>query len=396
MNTGQIISRALNRAGLSVNDYGYRILAKEFLEEIVNEHWESKKWIFRKRALTLATADGTEEYALDKRARVLNIVPNTMRGSDPVRRIDYEPSHDFYKKRPYALEESDPYYFRDGAYQGYSNNPSSASVISFVSSLSNYSTGTVNVVKGSKRVVITTGTVSVDRIGQYLRISGDNKAYLIESVEHNSTTVFFLSEPYQGANDSTASYEIGDLGQKATVLGYVSGQLTEEEVQLDGSDSVSTSKSFTSIVRISKSGKTHGYITATSNSGAVTNAVLDPGETELDVQTVKLYPIPSKTETINYEAYIKHPCLYKDSDSPLFPSEWHQLLVIDLYIRLEEEWNKKAVSQLTVQRRQSMYEDLYTADNDTDQWNMQVEDYENTDGNRLSNLPTTYGYDDSF
>ena len=392
MNIGSIITSALNRANLPVGDYEMREMAWEWLMEIIDEHWESKHWGFRKKALTLATAEGVEQVALDKRARVQAIVPNSVRGTDPIRRIAYEPSHDFYKKRPYQLEQSDPYFYRDGEFRGYSENPSSASVISFVSSLTNYSTGTVAVVKGLQRVVITTGSISLDRVGQFIRVGSDTKVYRIARFE--STSIFYLSEPYEGVNAATASYVMGDLGQKATVLGYVSGQLQEEEVQLNGSTSVSTVKQFTSLVRISKSDKTHGYITASSNSGAVTNAVLDPGETELDVQTVKLYPIPAKTETIDYEAYIQHPRLYKYSDSPLFPKEYHNLLTLDLYIRLQEEWNKVAVPDSVIARRVSMLVDMRAADNNTDSWNMQVESYETSEGARMTNLPPGYPDDD--
>lgn len=392
---GDIITRALNRSNLPVSDYDMREIAWEMLLEIIDEHWESKHWGFRKKALTLTTADGTEAYSLDKRVKINDIVPNSMRGSDPVRRLRYEPSHDFYRKRPYELEESSPYYFRDGELQGYSTNPSSASAIAFVSSLTNYSTGTVMVVKGQNRVVMTTGVVSVDRVGQYIRVGSDTKVYKIVRLEHGSTSIFYLNEAYDGANNATATFLIGDLGQKVTVMGYVSGQLQEEEVQINGSVSVSTVKLFTSLVKISKSEKTHGYITGTSNAAAVTNIVLDPGETETDIQTVKLYPIPAEEETINFEAYIRHPRVYKYSDSPLFPQEYHNLLVIDLYIRLETEWNKNEVAQAVYSRRDKILTDMTVADNNTDQWTFQVEDYEESDRASLSNLPAGYE-DDGF
>lgn len=393
MNIGQIITRGLNRAGLSVSDFGMRTMAGEILDEIIQDLWESKHWQFRKRALTLSTTASTEEVALDRRVRVQNIVPNSMRGSDPVRRIRYEPSHDFYKRRPYQLETADPYYFRDGSFQGYSQNPSSASAITFVSSLTNYSTGTISVVKGQKRMIISTGVVSVDRIGQYIRIGSDNKAYKITGIDYQSTAIFYVNDPYEGADNASASFVIGDIGQKVSVLGYVSGQLQEEELLLNGSSSVTTSKSFTSLVRISKSDKTHGYITATSNSGGVTNSILDPGDTDLDVQTIKLYPVPSKTETINYEAYITHPFLYKPSDSPLFPREFHQLLVIDLFIRLKTEWSQQPVDAITITRRDEMLQSLITQDNNTDQWLVQVENYEESDRARINNLPTAFEND---
>lgn len=396
MNIGTIITRALNRAKLSVSDSGFRDMANEILDENIQDLWNKEFWKFRKKALTLTTAADTEEYSLDKRARIVNIVPNTMRGTDPVRRLDYEPSHAFYKRRPYSLEGSDPYYFRDGSFQGYATNPSVASTISFTSSLTNYTTGTVSVVRGQTRVVITTGVVSVDKIGQWIRVGSDTKAYRITKIEHNSTSIFYLNEPYQGADSATASFTMGDIAQKVTVLGYVSSQLQEEEIQLNGSTAAVSSKSFTSLVRISKSDKTHGYVTATSNSGAVTNAVLDPGDNDLDIQTVKLYPIPTKTETINYECYIQHPHLYKYSDSPLFPNEFHQLLVLDLYIRLQEEWNEKEVPQTVLERRNTMLQELIYLNNNTDAWTIQKDSYEDSERARLTNLPSTYEEDGSF
>lgn len=395
MNTGQIVTRGLNRAGLSVSDFDTREMAKGFLDEIVQELWESKHWGFRKRALTLSTTASTEEVSLDKRVRVQNIVPNSMRGSDPVRRIRFEPSHDFYRRRPYELSSGTPYWFRDGSFQGYATNPSSASVITFSSSYTNYATGTLTVVNGQQRIVIATGAFTQDMVGAYLRVGTDNKAYKITRLDLKSTTTAFIDAPYEGTSSASATFKIGDIAQKATVLGYVSGQLQEEEVQLDGSTSAVTVKSFTSLVKISKSDKTIGYITATSNTAGVTNIVLDPGETDADIQTVKLYPIPTATETISYEAYIKHPILYKDSDSPLIPSEFHNLLVIDLYIRLETEFNGKEVSDAVIQRRSEIINQMNLIDNNTDQWTIQQENFEESDRTTVNNLPTTYE-DDGF
>lgn len=395
MNTGQIVTRALNRAGLSVSDLGMRDLAKDYLDEIIQEIWESKHWGFRKRTLSISTTASTEEVSLDKRVRVQNIVPNTMRGSSPVRQLTYQPSIDFYKQRPFTLATGTPYYFRDGNFKGFSTDPSSASVITFVSSLTNYTTGTLTVVNGSRRVSIATGAVSVDMVGRYIRVGTDVKAYKISSIEFKSTSVFYIDSPYEGTNSTSATFVLGDIAQTVTVMGYVSGQLQEEELLLNGSSSVATTKSFTSLVRISKSDKTHGYITATSNSGVVTNAILDPGDNDIDVQTVKLYPIPSATETISYEAYITHPHLYKDSDAPLIPSEFHNLLVLDLYIRLESEWNKAEVSQVTIDRRSELFNQMNTIDNNTDNWTIQQETYEDSEKSRFRNLPPSYE-DDGF
>lgn len=396
MNVGNICSDALNRAGLSVSDLGMRNMAKNMLDEIIQSIWESKHWYFRKIALTFATAIAGESVSLDKRVRVQNIVPNTVRGTDPIRRLRYEPSFEFYKLRPFALPQTAPYYYRDGQFQGFSNNPSAASVITFSSSLTNYTTGTCAVINGMTRVVMTTGSISVDKLGQYIRFGTDNKAYQIVSLDFGSTSIFYLSDPYQGTTNAVATHTIGDIFQKATVLGYVSGELQEEEIQLNGSTSVLTVKQFTSLVKISKSGKTGGYITATSNSAAVVNAILDPGETEVDIQTVKLYPIPAAVETINYEAYIIHPHLYKESDSPLIPGEYHNLLVLELFIRLQTEWNEKEVSPEVFRRRSEIMQQMIDTDNNTDQWIIQNDMTEESERSRFNNLPAGYDNDNFF
>ena len=382
----------MNRAGLAVGDIGFRDLALEFLNEIIQEHWQAKSWKFRIKPLTLTTANATEEYALDKRvASVTEIVPNSFQGTDPYRNIRFEPITEFKRTHNFTPQSGDSYRFRESQVKKFQNNPSSASVITLVSSLANYTTGTVTVVNGSKQLIFAGATITLDMLGLWIRIGSDTRAYRLARKDGTSSTIFYLDQAYEGADASGASFALGDIQQKVTVLGYVSGQLQEDEIQLNGASGVATTKSFTTLVQISKSDKTGGYVTATSNSGAVTNIVLDPGETECDFININLYPIPTKTETLNYDAYIRHPSLSKASDSPLFPSQFHELLVIDLYIRLETEWNKKEVSTITLSRRDSILERMTEIDNSTDNWTIYQESEENSERGKLNNLPVAYG-----
>ena len=391
MNISTIATRALNRAKLSVGDLSFRDIAYDFLDEIIQEHWERKHWQFRKKSYTISAVSGTGEYTLNKLATVQSIVPKSMRGSDPVRYIKYRPATEHYRVR-FDSQSGSPYYFREGTLQGFQTNPSSASVITFSSSLANYTTGTITVVNGSNRLVFAGGaTITLDMIGRWIRIGTDIKAYRLVKRDFGSSSVYYLNEPYDGVSVAGATFAIGDIQQKASVLGYVSGQLQEEEIQLNGATTVATTKSFTSILRISKSDKTHGYITATSNSAAVTNIILDPGETEADFQTIIFDPTPSATETINYDAYIRHPHLYKPTDSPLFPNQFHPLLVIDLYIRLMNEWHGKDVAQDVLDRRAGLLNDMILIDNNTDGWDILQETEESSERTRLDNLPVSYG-----
>jgi len=393
MNIGNIVTSGLRKADLSVKDFSFRSLGIDFLNEIIQEHWEYQNFGFKKGTFYLQTAQNIEEYSLSKYcAGVKSILNGTMRGSDPIRRISFKPSTEFLKTHPYELSSGDPYIFWDGEYRGFQTQVSASSLIKFQSSLANISTGTVNVTYGSNRVVFSSGVITIDVLGRWFRVGTDQRRYQIIKME--SSTVAILDAPYEGTNNSTASYVIGDVQQKGIVLGYLNnGSLYEEEVQLNGATSVSTVNFYQMVVRISKSDKTGGYVTATSNNGLITNITLDPGETEADFQSVKLYPIPTKGEAISYEAGSKHPYLYKNTDSPLLPSQWHPLLALDLYIKLQTEWNKKEVSSETLRRRDQMFQNLIANDNNTDNWTI-LQDSDQTEFR--SNLPNNYPYTDDY
>lgn len=397
MNSGTIITNALNRLSLSVNDYNTRMMALDMLNEVCQEHWFYKEWRFRKMDGTISAVASTASYALNKRCgSVTDIINNSLRGGSPVRNIQFQTIDDFYKQHPYQVVSGTPYKYYPDEVLGYSANPSAASVISFTSSFTNYTTGLATVVTGSNRVVFSGGaSIPQNYIGAWFRIGSDQKAYQLQKSDLGSTTIFYLSSAYEGIN-ATTTYTIGDINQKATVLGYIGTSLVEEEVQLAGSTAAATVGQFTSLVKISKSDKTMGYVTATSNSGAVTNVILDPGETETSVCWINLYPTPSASETITYEFMAQHPILYKNSDSPLFPSQYHPLLQLDLQIKLSTEWLKQDVSQTVLERRQKLLNQMIDIDNNTDNWKkIQETEYASTRG-KISNLPPMYGtdYDD--
>lgn len=390
MNIGNIVTMALKRARLPVSDYATREMATETLNEIFQEHWESNDWKFKKSQFFISLGAGIEEYALHKYCVGWNqIIPNTMRGTDPVRMLKFKPSHEFYKFHAHDLESGNPYQFRDGDLRGIETQVSAASTISFTSSLANYTTGTVSVTYGINRVVVTTGAVTLDMLGRWFRVGTDAKRYKIIRIE--SSSIFYIHEPYEGTTDGTASYAIGDVQQKGIVLGYVSdGTLVEEEVQLNGQTAVVTVNTFATLVRISKSDKTYGSVTAKSNGGGITNVILDPGETEADFHTVKFYPIPSVAELLQYEANMKHPYLWKPTDSPLFPSQFHAFLALELFIKLQTEWHEKDVLPEIIRRRDGWLISLIQVDNNTDNWDVVQETEIESTRSKNNNLPNMF------
>lgn len=394
MNIGQIVTRVLTRAQLDALDYKYREFATDVLNEVIQEHWNAKTWNFRCAKYLFNTSNGVEEYALNKSADI--IVDNTFRGSDPVRRIIYQPKEYFFKTHPFTLDSGDPRIWRDGEMTGVQTQPSASSTISFSSSLSNISTGTAIVVKGETRVVVSSSIVTVDWLGRWFRVGTDDKRYLIVKVLNGTT--FLIHEPYEQASNASASYNVGDVQQKAVVQGFLdSGAILEEEVQLNGATAASTINSFAALISISKSDKTKGSIKATSNGGVITNIILDPGELDAEYKTFFLYPIPEKEELIQYWSYGKHPFLYAENQRPLFPNKWHQLLALDTYIRIMNEFKQVDVAQDVLSRREMMLDNMYAEDNDLSNFHNVTETEERSIQAQATNLPENFGpepYDD--
>lgn len=365
----------------------------EMLDEVIQYYWNYKNWKFKNKSLSITSASGTEEYPLDKRiVNFSDILKHSFRGSNPVRDIKYQTSEEFYRTHPFDLASGNPYRWRPGQSRGFSTNPSSASVITLSSSLTNYTTGTALVSQGSTRVVFTTSVLTQDMLGLYIRFGTDQRAYRLARRDFGSSTIFYLDSAYEGATAALATFVIGDIQQKVTVSGYLvtSGQYAEEEVQLLGSTTVATVNQFTSLVRISKSGRTGGFITATSNSAAVTNLVLDPGETEVNVLTVKLYPVPDATETLNMESGTKHPFMIKTSDSPLFPSQFHPLLLVALQIKILTEWQTLKVPQELIDDRERQLNNMIDIDNSTAGWTVVQESEQGSSGTYANNLPNNF------
>lgn len=390
MNIGQIVRRGVMRADMPINDWNTMRFGLEILNEIIDEHWNHQSYSFKQANFSLTTTANIQEYSLHKYANVPNLIQNSVRGTNPVRNILYQPKQEYYRRYPFVIPTGTSYNFTDGQYQGFQTQVSAESPITLSSSLASITTGTVVVAYGSQQIIFSSSILTLRNLGMWIKVTGDTQEYQITNII--SSTKCLIATPYEGTTNGTATYEMGDVHQKACVLGILAnGTNVEEEVQLNGATPVVTSNSFAAIVSITKDGPTNGYITATSNGGVITNVILEPGETECNYQTVLFYPIPAISETINYDAYAKHPIMYDWSDSPLFPNEWHPLLVIELTIRLKTEWFKKEVSPEMLRRRDQMLADMISRDNNTDIWKILQETvYESERRLGSNNLPSNY------
>ena len=116
---------------------------------------------------------------------------------------------------------------------------------------------------------------------------------------HTSEAVTLeVTQPSSESTVSVSSSSSSDTSQKVIIEGLVNSLEDFEVVSLNGTTSVSTSKSFSYIKGIRLDSVTAGDVTVTSNGGAVTNATFSAGQLEKnDWQEVKVSaPAPSRVQ----------------------------------------------------------------------------------------------------
>lgn len=151
------------------------------------------------------------------------------------------------------------------------------------------------------------------------------RAYILGKfgVERQPSSASAVTVVSDSASDSTTSF--------VTITGFVSGQLQQETLTLNGTSSVAGSKSFTSIERIVKhanSGITiAGTITATSNAGAITLCVIPPQYKSPTHLWFEFHPIPTSALTYTVRADMRKPDLIADSDWPDIDEDFHSMIV---------------------------------------------------------------------
>jgi hypothetical protein len=225
-----------------------------------------------------------------------------------------------------------------GEMVGYDQQLAAASRILVQSSLASKTTGTVNVAAGSDRVTSASDIFSRNDVGLRFKKDNDSPSYKIGKVI--GAREIQLIEKYRGTTEQGVGYKIGDVGIKANVTGFVSGQIQSEEVELDGANGILTEKTFNTLVSLSKSDRTGGNISFQNSGSTQTVGSLAPGETEIERQTVLLWPKPSAAETLKYRFFAHHPYLWLESDRMLIPKKWHRLVAARLEKKLLESFSE--------------------------------------------------------
>lgn len=123
------------------------------------------------------------------------------------------------------------------------------------------------------------------------------------------------SQPTAASTLSLVSSSASDTSQVVFIKGLSGGVQVSESVTLTGTTPVVTSNSYTEIISISKSATTVSGITATSNSGAVTVAIIPPSSLAYRVKVIRLHYVPSVVITVNVPYYMKPTTLVNDNDT---------------------------------------------------------------------------------
>ncbi len=332
---GLITRQALGVAGLP-DDSAHLQMAKTELNFIIQDLWYRTNSKYRESRGQIVTVNGADEYILNKYHD--EWVKNTLQGPStrPIYFTYLEPERFFALIRLQASSGGSPQYYTYGDLVGFDSQLTAASQIQVFSSLASKVVGSVDFTNGSD-IISSTGIFTLNDVGLRIQKSGDDKTYKIG--KYLSPTKCQLLEKYRGVTALAAPYKIGDVGIQVNIAGFIAGQIDSESIELDGSNVISGVKSVNTLISISKSDKTGGNITVQDGLGNVLG-ILAPGETEIERQTVLLWPKPSGQEVLQYRFYMKHPWLWNDTDRLLIREKWHRLATYHLERRLRESFDK--------------------------------------------------------
>lgn len=185
------------------------------------------------------------------------------------------------------------------------------------------------------------------------------------------TDNWVISQPASASVVTISSSSSADVSKNITVYGTVSGYPDYEVITTNGSNgttTVSGSKSFSMIERISKDATTTGRITVTTNSALVTVAVLPVGYSTNGIQykKIQLWPLPTTVFNINVQYYKDPWALVNDTDIHELGHEFDEALILlaTSKIKFQENQDEGAAffklyqDELQVLRRMNMDRNL--------------------------------------
>ena len=159
------------------------------------------------------------------------------------------------------------------------------------------------------------------------------------------------AQPTSASKLAFVSSSASDTSITAQIRGIASSVETYEEITLTGTSSVETANSYTQIKGISFSSARTGYVTVTSNSAAVTNALIPREMLDTRFKLVKFHYVPTATATINMPYIIKPFPLTQTYDYPLLDiGDLIELGAISDALKYKRQYSKAQTYELMFQQ----------------------------------------------
>lgn len=158
--------------------------------------------------------------------------------------------------------------------------------------------------------------------------SGDKFHFMgMSPVQNQPTSSSVLTIVSTSASDTGA-------GDAVIVTGETTSGLQSETITPNGTTPAVGNVSFTRITAVTLTAAWVGTLTMTSNSAAVTNLVLNPGELARQFQQIFLTWSPAGGDVLEYKFFRKPKVLTADNAVPDIPFPYSKILVFDALMDL--------------------------------------------------------------
>jgi hypothetical protein len=134
-----------------------------------------------------------------------------------------------------------------------------------------------------------------------------------------------------------------DTSGKVIIFGDVSGSPNYEEVNINGTTTVTTSNLFTNIERVAKNSNTTGKITVTSSRGSYEIVTLPAGDTTAGVKysKVQIFALPTRVFNINVHYYKDPYRLVNDDDVHEMGQEFDEAILLLSVAKIKYQENQQ-------------------------------------------------------
>lgn len=150
-----------------------------------------------------------------------------------------------------------------------------------------------------------------------------------------------IAQPTSASVITGSSTSASDTTQTITVFGVVSGYPDSDTIALNGTSSISTTKSFTAVDRVTKNGSTVGRVNLTSNSAGTTVAVIPTGnQTDaIRYKKVQVFPLPDSAFPVQVYFYKEPYKLVNDGDVHELGGSFDEAIILLCVSKIKYESN---------------------------------------------------------